>query len=600
MEWTQGYKIPFISTPTRNDCPAVYPKTDSELADFQAAINKLLEINAISKCDHDLDQFISSIFLVPKPNGEKRFILNLKCLNKFVKTQHFKMEDYRTASKLITYDCFMASIDIKDAYLLIPIYKPHRKYLRFIFNGIIFQFNCLPFGLCTSPYVFTKMLKPIMEYLRSRHFISCIYLDDILCIGKTRSECETNIMVTKSVLQYLGFIINREKSCFNPTKECKFLGFTFDSRRMGLRLPNSKKNKIKEKLLLFLRVRKCKLREFARLIGLLVSACPAIQFSWLYTKLLERHKYLCLLKYSSYEATITIPLELHDDLYWWIENIDTGFNPFRLNEFQIEIFSDASKSGWGGYSDGRKAYGFWKEDESSLHINELELRAAFLALKTFAEDIRNCEILLRIDNVTAISCINRMGSIQFPHLNHVTREIWQWCEKRKIVIFASYINTKENHEADKLSRSKFSDTEWELGDYAFREIIQTFGMPKVDLFASRCNAKCPVYITWKNDPDAWKVDAFTLSWKNIYFYAFPPFSLILKVIQKVIIDRAEGVLVVPNWPTQPWFPLFTKLTVSEAIYFKPNANLLTSPFRSTHNLHRTLSLVAAKLSGRRY
>lgn len=559
-----------------------------------------MDINAISVCDYCPEQFLSSVFLVPKPNGDKRFILNLKCLNKFVETHHFKMEDYRTASKLITQNCFMGSIDIKDAYLLIPISEPHRKYLRFQFNDILYEFNCLPFGLCTAPYVFTKMLKPVMEFLRSHDLISCIYLDDIFCVGRTRNECETNIVFTKQVLEYLGLIVNTEKSCFLPKTECKFLGFVFDSKNMLLKLPDAKRTKIKEKIIFFLKNNKCKLREFARLIGLLVSACPAIQFSWQYTKLLERHKYLCLLKNPSYDTTIKVTTEIKNDLNWWIENIDKGCNPFRLNQFETEIFSDASNSGWGAFNSGNKAYGYWKEHEKLCHINELELKAAFLALKVFANDMSYCEILLRIDNITAISCINRMGSVQFRHLNAITRDIWQWCERRKIIIFASYINTKENYEADKLSRKKFSDTEWELGNYAFEEIEQAFGTPEVDLFASRCNAKCPVFVTWKSDPDAWTVDAFTLSWKKLKFYAFPPFSLILKMIQKIINDKAEGIVVVPYWPTQPWFPLFKRLIVSETITFSPCPNLLKSPFRSTHALHRTLSLVAAKLSGKLY
>lgn len=104
-----------------------------------------------------------------------------------------------------------------------------------------------------------------------------------------------------------------------------------------------------------------------------------------------------------------------------------------------------------------------------------------------------------------------MGSVQYPHLNKITKEIWQWCETRNIYVFTSYINRKDNTEADILSRKSFQDTEWELADYAFEKFNQAYGNFEVDLFASRCNAKCETYITWKIDPDAWAVDAFTLS-----------------------------------------------------------------------------------------
>jgi len=45
-------------------------------------------------------------------------------------------------------------------------------------------------------------------------------------------------------------------------------------------------------------------------------------------------------------------------------------------------------------------------------INYLELLSAFFALKCFAENLRDCDVLLRIDNTTAIAYINKMGGIQ--------------------------------------------------------------------------------------------------------------------------------------------------------------------------------------------
>lgn len=567
--------------------------------DFDHCIKNLLNINAISHCNHEPGEFLSSVFLVPKPNGDKRFILNLKRLNKFIETKHFKMEDYRTAAKLITKNCYMASIDLKDAYFLISVQKSHRKYLRFKYNGILYEFNCLPFGLCTAPYVFTKLLKPVIEYLRKvHHMISVIYLDDTFCLGRTLSECESNVALTKKVFENLGFLINFEKSCFVPKTQCTFLGFVFDSEDMIMKLPDSKKVKIKHSLISMLKTKRCKLREFARFVGLLVSACPAIQYSWLYTKYFEQFKYTCLVNNYNYEQIVTIPEKLKPDIIWWLSKVDDGNNSLYCHEYSMEIFSDASSTGWGAYCNKNEGFGYWKDDEKSLHINELELKAAFLALKCFAKNQFDTNILLRIDNVTAISCVNRMGSVQYEHLNIISREIWQWCEMRKITIFASYINTKDNCEADSLSRKKFQDTEWELNTAAYTKIIDHFGLPHIDLFASRCNTKCDRFVTWKNDPEAWAIDAFTISWKNMFFYAFPPFALITKVMQKIIMEKAEGIVVVPYWPSQPWFPIFHRLTDSEILFFGPDIELLISPFRTHHNLHRTLKLAVAKLSGK--
>jgi hypothetical protein len=139
------------------------------------------------------------------------------------------------------------------------------------------------------------------------------------------------------------------------------------------------------------------------------------------------------------------------------------------------------------------------------------------------------------------------------------------------------------------------DTEWELSAAAFESIIRRFGLPVIDLFASRSNTKCSNYVSWKPDPDAIAVDAFTISWRTRYFYAFPPFSLILKCLRKIIDEQAHGILVFPYWPSQPWFPLLQSLLQSEIMFLNPNKNLLHSHFRDSHPLHKGLTLGVARL-----
>lgn len=88
-------------------------------------------LGAIRTCSPRRGQFVSKIFLVPKPDGSDRFILNLKSLNHFVNSEHFKMEDRRTVINLLTKNCFMATLDLQDAYFLIPVKDNHRKFLCF-------------------------------------------------------------------------------------------------------------------------------------------------------------------------------------------------------------------------------------------------------------------------------------------------------------------------------------------------------------------------------------------------------------------------------------------------------------------------------------
>lgn len=129
-------------------------------------------------------------------------------------------------------------------------------------------------------------------------------------------------------------------------------------------------------------------------------------------------------------------------------------------------------------------------------------------------------------------------------------------------------------EADEQSRILPTETEWELYDWAFNKIEYKFGKPAIDLFASRTNTKCRKYISWHRDPNSSAVDAFTINWSSQFFYAFPPFSILLRVLRKIQADKAEGIVVAPLWPSQPWYPVFSSLMIGEPIIFKPNKNLL--------------------------
>lgn len=84
-------------------------------------IEELLKKGAVEECESCQGEFISPIFLTPKPDGTSRFILNLKKLNEFIATEHFKLEDIRTARDLLRQNSFMVTIDLKDAYYVVPI-----------------------------------------------------------------------------------------------------------------------------------------------------------------------------------------------------------------------------------------------------------------------------------------------------------------------------------------------------------------------------------------------------------------------------------------------------------------------------------------------
>ena len=83
-----------------------------------------------------------------------------------------------------------------------------------------------------------------------------------------------------------------------------------------------------------------------------------------------------------------------------------------------------------------------------------------------------------------------------------------------------------------------------------------------------------------------------INWAQYKFYAFPPFSLIPLVLNKIQEEQASGICVIPNWPTQAWFPKAMKLAKQRIVLLKPGPTLLQLPNQpaQTHPLHQKLSL----------
>ena len=186
---------------------------------------------------------------------------------------------------------FMVSIDLKDAYFSVPIFQPHRRYLRFLWNFKRYEFSCLPFGYSLAPRVFTKIFKPIIAYFRFLGFRVVIFIDDLILIASSYDECLQQLEILKSTLCELGFTVNVEKSQLAPVNEILYLGFLINSIAMTLHLPADKLMKIVSACKALLAKHQPSVRDVAKVTGLLVSALPAVNY-------LEMH-------YSSLELCMT-------------------------------------------------------------------------------------------------------------------------------------------------------------------------------------------------------------------------------------------------------------------------------------------------------
>lgn len=144
---------------------------------------------------------------------------------------HFKMDSLHSATLLMKPHCWMAVLDLKDAYYSVPIRSEDRKYLRFEHEGQLYEFVCLPNGLSSAPRIFTKLLKPALARLREEGVLLLIYIDDIVFADDPQSLMYF-IQRTITLFQSLGFTIHSEKCQLVPSQKVNFLGFILDSIAM--------------------------------------------------------------------------------------------------------------------------------------------------------------------------------------------------------------------------------------------------------------------------------------------------------------------------------------------------------------------------------
>ncbi len=199
--------------------------------------------------------------------------------------------------------------------------------------------------------------------------------------------------------------------------------------------------------------------------------------------------------------------------------------------------------------------GQWTPAESLHHINYLEILDVLVTLKAFRENVKDKHVHVLIDNTTAVATINNMGTSRSRECNLAGRLVWTWCVDNGIWLSAAHIPSVSNIQADKESRQAIGSTEWALNPSIFAKAVRKAqAAPNIDLFPSRLNCKLKPYVAFKPDPEACAFNAFSISWSKYSFYAFPPFSILPQVLQKILLDKATGLLVIPNWPTQAWWP----------------------------------------------
>ena len=249
---------------------------------------------------------------------------------------------------------------------------------------------------------------------------------------------------------------------------------------------------------------------------------------------------------------------------------------------------------------GRNAYGDWSRYRVLPHINVLEFQAVILSLHHFLPLVRHRTVLIRTDIVTVAAYIykqTRGHSLRTPERPSGGAV--------DLVQAQGYYPNCLIHPRPGQYNCRFSIprprllSEWTLHPQVMAMILRTFGPLHMDLFASVLNAQLRRYCTKTLDPAVWRLDAFSFRWEGFTGYAFPPISIIPRILQKVRQDRATILLIAPWWPKRMWFLDMTTPVVGYPRILSAHRDMISQPISGTlHPRPAALHLTDWPLSGR--
>ncbi|XP_041357516.1 uncharacterized protein LOC121374484 [Gigantopelta aegis] len=233
---------------------------------------------------------------------------------------------------------------------------------------------------------------------------------------------------------------------------------------------------------------------------------------------------------------ITLPDNLQHSLQWWMTPSNVlgrvSLVPFQMTH---HLFVDASREGWGAHLNSQTASGLWSAEESSFHINVLELLGEFNVIRHWRHLLINATLMVATDNVTAAAYISRQGGTHSSSLLDLTYRLFKMTDAIPLHLGARHIPGVSN-----------VLTEWMLNPEAFRWVCQRLW--------TQFNHQLRLYVSPVPDSNALDLDALAISWDNLDTYAFPPPILLPRVLQRFQEFHCRLLLIAPNWPSRIWYP----------------------------------------------
>ena len=223
---TNGAKLLFDSEP--EECfhhNRVF--TDIHVKFIVNEINRLLSVGAIRESKIK-PKCVLAMRAVPKKNNKHRLVIDCRHINSSMVKPSFSQEGITVVSQLIQEEDILMTIDVKDGFHHIPLHQESQSYVGIYWKGKFYAWCVLCFGIAVAPYLFHKVVRPVVEYLRQEQVRLAPFIDDfLLMMQKCRAIWESQFVL--KTLKQLGWCPNLAKCDLSMTTQTVFVGFDINS-----------------------------------------------------------------------------------------------------------------------------------------------------------------------------------------------------------------------------------------------------------------------------------------------------------------------------------------------------------------------------------
>lgn len=441
---------------TRRRMPEHYIQDPAELAFARKEIQALIESGALVEVTGETKRksWVHPYFVIRGTN-KWRLVVDLRKLNEaIVEGKSVSYDDLAFLASIVKPGDRMFKLDLTSAFHHVGLAASLSSRIAIRVGSKVYQFQVMCFGLAIAPKIFMAIMREVLKPLKTLGIRFALYIDDIaVLLPKNQPDPLSIVKLCVEQLVKHGFIISWKKSQLLPASKMEFLGLLIDAKRMEMKVPNRKVVDIANLAAVVAQRPEVKTKTIAKVVGKIISIArafgPAKKLIW--------HLVMDLkgaVKKAGWKGRTEISLRARSDMVWLAENLKRHRSKrILLPRNPVAIETDASKTGWGGWCPAtkREAYGFWSVEESKEHIMVLEMRAIIHTVREL--DLREMPIHIWTDNMAVMHYVNRWGGAGNMALLLETHRLWSEVWDRKLYLTgASYINTKENVVADRLSR----------------------------------------------------------------------------------------------------------------------------------------------------